>query len=77
MKAKNSREAVHWKVYERAQIGDIVAAKPTATIACGRPVEFRPDMWTEMPLDVTCKDCAELARKAGFKTQLPDEPRMF
>lgn len=77
MKAQNSREATHWKVYEVAKIGDFEAKKPTATIACGYPVVIRPGMWASDTMAITCKVCAEMARKKGFPTQLGDEQVMF
>lgn len=77
MKAQNSREATHWKVYEIAKIGDFEAKKPTATIACGYPATYRHDMWASDTMAITCKACAEIAKQKGFPTQLGDEQAMF
>lgn len=73
---RRKSEAVHWRIYEIARIGDYVAKKPTATIACGYAGDSTTKL-TENTMSITCKPCAEMAKERGFKTPLGEQTRMF
>lgn len=76
-KAQSARDAVHWLTYSIARIGDLVASKPSATVACGYalPPERVREGVTEASMAVTCWLCAKRAQQAGHAIHKPGEER--